>query len=164
MTAYAESSEATVPEVRTVSASALTWHGVRAGLVGAATIALWFLYVDFVNGHPLYTPTLLGTSLFGGGGIVSPAISFTLVHCVVFALIGVAGARLVAMIEGGSWRRLGLAALLLFIILDLGFSSFALTARAVGLEALSWPGVLLGNGLAAAAMITYLWRRRPHPS
>lgn len=163
MTAYAESSQGTVPETRTISNAALNWHGVRAGLVGASTIALWFLFVDYGHGHLLYTPSLLGSLLFGGGGVISPAISFTLVHVIVFALIGIAAARVVAMIELGSARSIGVVALLLFIILDLAFSSFALTARAIGLEALSWADVLWGNALAATAMITYLWRRRPHP-
>lgn len=163
MTAYAESSQVTLAQTPAISSAALNWHGVRAGLVGAATIALWFLFVDYGHGRVLYTPTVLGSLLFGGGGVVSPALSFTLLHLLVFSLIGVAAARVVAMIETGG-ARLGVVALLLFIILDLAFSSFALTARAIGLEALSWPDVLWGNALAAIAMITYLWRRRPHPA
>jgi len=162
MTAYAESSTAEVAQPRTISSAALLWHGVRAGLVGAVTIALWFLFVDYGHGRILYTPTLLGTRLLGGGGVIPPALSFTLVHVTIFVVIGIAAARLVAMLEEGSMRRIGLAALLLFIVLDLGFSSFALTARAIGLESLSWPDVLFGNAFAAVAMITYLWKRRPH--
>jgi hypothetical protein len=160
MTAYAESSSASIPAARAVSVAALTWHGVRAGLLGAVIIAVWFLFLDYGHGRPLHTPNLLGTKVFGAGGVLPPAFSFTLIHCAVFTLIGIAAAHLVGMIERGLYRW-GLVALLLFIILDLGFSAFALTARAIGLEALSWPDVLIGNALAAVAMMTYLWRRRP---
>jgi hypothetical protein len=107
---------------------------------------------------------MLGTRLFGAGGVMPPAISFTLVHATVFVLIGIATARLIGTIEGRGLRRLGLAALLLFIILDLAFSAFALTARAIGLEALSWTDVIFGNAFAAITMMLYLWRRWPHVS
>lgn len=42
-------------------------EGVIAGIVGAATIAIWFLIVDTINGRPLYTPTVLATALFKSG-------------------------------------------------------------------------------------------------
>lgn len=160
MTAQAETSSATLPVTRPVSSAALTWHGVRAGLLGALAIAVWFLFIDFGRGRPLHTPALLGMKVFGGGGILPPALSFTLVHVAVFVALGIVAARLVALIEGGV-RRAWLVALLLFIVLDLGFAAFALSARAIGLEALSWADVLLGNALAAALMIVHLWRNRP---
>ncbi len=160
MTAYAESSSSQVAGVRPVTSAALTWHGVRAGLLGAIALALWFFFLDYGRGRPLYTPNLLGTMLVGAGGMVPPAFTFTLVHGLVFALIGVAAAHLVDLLEHGL-RRLGLAALLLFVLLDLSFAAFALSARAIGLEALSWGDVLVGNALAASLMISYLWRRRP---
>jgi hypothetical protein len=34
--------------------------GAIAGLVGAATIAIWFLFMDAVTRLPLYTPSVLG--------------------------------------------------------------------------------------------------------
>ena len=49
-------------------------EGIRAGLVGASIIALWFLIVDTIAGRPLYTPTVLGAALFhGGAGLAAPA-------------------------------------------------------------------------------------------
>jgi hypothetical protein len=149
-----------MPSVRAAGGVAVTWHGVRAGALAAVTLALWFLFIDYGHGRPMYTPTLLGSKLFGAGGVLPPAVSFTVVHVLVFVLIGVAAAHLESMIERGAYR-MGLMALLIFVILDLGFAAFALSARAIGLEALSWPDVLLGNALAAVVMIVYLWRRRP---
>ena len=68
-------------------------------LIEAAGWPIWFLIVDTVNGRPLYTPTVLGTALFGGGaGLETPetlqpsfemAFSFTWVHVLVFLVIGV---------------------------------------------------------------------------
>jgi len=43
-------------------------EGIVAGLIGAATVAIWFFIADAINGRPLYTPTVLGTALFRGGG------------------------------------------------------------------------------------------------
>lgn len=160
MSAYAESSTAPVASVRPASSAALTWHGVRAGLLGAVVLAAWFFFLDYGRGRPLYTPDMLGSMLIGAGGVLPPAFSFTLVHCLVFMLIGVAAAHLFGLFDRGV-PRMGLAALLLFILLDLCFAAFALSARAIGLEALSWTDVLVGNAIAASLMISYLWRRRP---
>ena len=49
-------------------------EGIIAGTLGAATIALWFLVLDILAGHPLYTPNVLGIALFKGrGGLVPQA-------------------------------------------------------------------------------------------
>src|SRR5215467_7280284 len=37
--------------------------GVIAGLIGAAIVAIWFLFMDTVTHLPLYTPTVLGEGL-----------------------------------------------------------------------------------------------------
>src|SRR5881398_1966295 len=61
MTAHTGATASTTPESRTVS---LVQEGMLAGLIGAATVALWFLIVDALAGRPLYTPTVLGSALF----------------------------------------------------------------------------------------------------
>jgi hypothetical protein len=40
--------------------------GLIAGIIGAAVIAIWFLFLDTVSGLPFYAPTVLGTALFLG--------------------------------------------------------------------------------------------------
>src|SRR5687767_777252 len=72
--------------------------GIKAGLVGALTIAAWFAILDVVRGQPLYTPTVLGTALFrSGAGLDDPAtlspslelvVSFTWIHMLVFLIVG----------------------------------------------------------------------------
>src|SRR5439155_697040 len=84
----------TIPESRT---TALYQEGLVAGLVGAATIAVWFLILDSLSGRPLYTPTVLGTALFRRGGTtplseilpnLEMVLMFTWVHGLVFVAIG----------------------------------------------------------------------------
>src|SRR5207249_9423879 len=47
-------------------------EGMIAGVIGAATVAVWFLLLDTAAGHPLYTPTVLGTAIFRRGALGSP--------------------------------------------------------------------------------------------
>ena len=41
-------------------------EGLVAGVIGAAVVALWFLFVDLARGAPLFTPALLGAAVFFG--------------------------------------------------------------------------------------------------
>jgi len=79
-------------------------EGIVAGVIGAATIAIWFLILDAIYARPLYTPTVLGTALFRHGeGLSSPGnlpISlemtwmYTWVHGLAFCVIGEIASRL----------------------------------------------------------------------
>ena len=53
-------------------------EGGIAGIIGAASVALWFLIVDSIAGRPLFTPAILGASVFdllggefGGRGLAT---------------------------------------------------------------------------------------------
>jgi hypothetical protein len=46
----------------------LIQEGALVGLLGAVVVAAWFLAYDLAHGAPLYTPSVLGSTLFGGGG------------------------------------------------------------------------------------------------
>lgn len=153
----------------TAEAATQTQEGLVAGAIGAATIALWFLVVDTINGRPLYTPAVLGTALFQwGAGLASleslpisleMVLMFTWVHGLIFLIIGGAASWLLRFAEQNS--DLGFGVLLLFVMFEYGFVAVnALFAEAV-LHALAWPAILLGNLLAAAAMAGYFWRRHP---
>lgn len=145
-------------------------EGFVAGVLGAATIALWFLLLDTLHGRPFYTPSVLGDALFRAGkGLESPdalPISFnmvvvvTWVHVMVFCVLGGAASRLLAVAE----RRpnLGFGILLLFVVFEFGFIIAAMIVAQPVLQALDWSAILVGNLLAAAAMTAYFWRRHPH--
>ena len=144
-------------------------EGIVAGILGGIAVAVWFLVVDLVQGRPLYTPTVLGTALFGRG--VWPATlenlppslemvaMFTWVHLLAFAVIGVVVSRLIAMAE--QHPSLGFGFVLLFVILEACFTAAVMIVAAPVLRALTWPAILVANLLAAAVMTGYFWRRHP---
>jgi hypothetical protein len=158
-----------LPEERTEGMERISMEGIVAGLLGAATVAAWFLLLDTVRGRPLLTPTILGTALFRGGvGLGDPArlpvslemvLLYSWVHALVFCVVGGVAARLLALAERRSNSGFGI--LLLFVVLEFGFVAAAMLFAAPVLRALSWPAIVLGNLLAALVMGVYFWRHHP---
>jgi hypothetical protein len=143
-------------------------EGVFAGLIGAATIAVWFLILDLYNGRPFYTPNVLGAALSLSGTIPDPAtasismelvVFYTWVHALVFCGIGGLAAKLLSLTERD--LNFGFGILLLFVIFEFGFVAATMVFAEPILRALAWPAVLLGNLLAASAMAIYFWRHHP---
>lgn len=161
----------TTPTLHPVASdsSRLYQEGIVAGVLGAATVAAWFLIVDALNGRPLYTPTVLGTVLFrrGGGGpgldALPPSLDmvlmFTWVHGLVFAAIGGVAARLLAAAERNP--SVGFGVLLFFVIFEAGFTVAAMLFAEPVLHALTWPAILVANLLAAVTMAVYFRLRHP---
>jgi hypothetical protein len=154
---------------RGASAQALYAEGITAGVLGGAAIAVWFFLIDLIHGHPLYTPTVLGTALFrGGAGLDSPetlpisfemVTVFTWVHFMVFAVIGGAAAYLLAIAE--KMPNSGFGILLLFVVFECGFIAVSMTFAESALDAIGPFAVFVGNLLAAAVMVMYFRRRHP---
>lgn len=165
----AEAAGATPVERSGVRRSFLLSEGTFAGLIGAATIALWFLVVDTLRGRPLYTPSLLGTALFRGRDAltstethsISPVmvLLFTVAHGLAFVAIGQVAARLVRLAERNANYGFGIILFLVFFLSGFFFVSMVFAAEL--LRALTWPAVLAGNLLAVAAMTVYFGRRHP---
>jgi hypothetical protein len=141
-------------------------EGVVTGLIGAAVVALWFLAFDFARGKPLFTPALLGNALFYGVGdpsglriTLGPVIGYTIVHGLAFIAFGIIAASVMSVSEREP------AVFVAFVILFACFEVFVLgVVGAVGksmLGALVWWAILIGNLLAATAMIWYLAREHP---
>ena len=154
---------------RTMSERAMIClDGVIAGLIGAAIVAIWFLFMDTVTRLPLYTPTVLGEGLLlGEQGLASTAgelvslkltLMYSGVHGLVFVVLGVIAAYLLLLPK----RKLhfGLALIALFVVLELGFVATAFVLAKPVLDKLTWPIVLIGNFLAATGMACYLSLRR----
>jgi hypothetical protein len=145
-------------------------EGIAAGLLGAATVALWFFILDIFSGRPFYTPTVLGTALFRHGiGLDQPqtlpvslemVLLYTWVHGMAFCVIGGLAAKLLALAEGN--LNVGFGILLFFVIFEFGFVATAFIFAEPILQLLAWPTVLVGNLLAAVGMATYFWRRHPN--
>ena len=146
-------------------------EGLIAGLVGAATVALWFLIIDVFQGRPLYTPTVLGAALFGrGAGLPPPGagpdlgmvLMFTWVHGLAFVVVGGIVARLLAVAERQPSAGFGI--LMLFVLFEFGFIAGAMLFAQPVLRALAWPAILVANLLAAATMGGYFRLRHPNLS
>jgi hypothetical protein len=157
------------PPPATFDAAQLYREGMIAGVLGAITIALWFLLLDTLSGRPLWTPTVLGTVLFrGGAGLGTPeslpvsvemVLMFTWVHGLVFVALGGIVARLLGHVE--RHPSSGFGVLLLFVIFQFGFIVVATVFAAPVLRVLSSWSILVANLLAAAAMTAYFRWRHP---
>jgi len=136
-------------------------EGVIAGLIGAALVAVWFLIYDAARGRPFRTPSLLGAATFEG--VTNPStvptaahlvLPYTVLHGVVFAMIGVLIAYLIV-----SAQRVPSRVLMLFIALmsfEIAFLAVVTWLAHPVLDELAWWAILVGNALAAGGMLIYL--------
>jgi hypothetical protein len=137
-------------------------EGVIGGLIGAAIVAVWFLIYDAARGAPFRTPALLGSATLQGvqnpqavpvsTGVV---VQYTVLHGVVFALVGI----LIAFLIVSAQRQP--ARLLMLVIALLCFEVFFLAvvvwlARPV-LDDVAWWAILVANVLAAGGMLVYFF-------
>jgi hypothetical protein len=139
---------------------------VIAGLLGAATVALWFLVFDASRGRLFETPALLAAVLLHGATDAQPptitwslVAEYSLLHVVAFVAVGIAAAWLIVAAE----RETGLVmALLVFLAgFEVFFLALVMFHGPALLSALSWWGVLAGNVLATGVMLGYFFLR-PH--
>jgi hypothetical protein len=145
--------------------------GAVAGIIGAAIIAMLFLFLDTVTRLPLYTPTVLGHGLFVGAEDLASTESvevslkltlmYTWVHWLAFMVLGVIAAYFLSLTK--KKFNLGLLILLLFLILEFGFVGTWFVIAEPVLDELAWTMVLVGNLLAATGMAIYLQLRNAGP-
>jgi hypothetical protein len=141
-------------------------HGLIAGLLGAAVLAVWFLVLDLLDGRPLATPTFLGQAMLAGGAggetvqTVVPSLRqtvlFTMVHALVFVAIGMVVAEFLRMFD--LVHSKAFTVVLLFGAICLAFAAFGVIFAAVGPDRISIQHAFLANLLAALAMAGYLAR------
>ena len=135
--------------------------------LGAVAIAIWFLIVDSIAGHPLQTPLTLGRALLS---LLGPAPSpdadfvvvglYTVFHFVAFIAVAIVAEWLVYRAQTQPAVLAG--ALMLFVAVELLFYGFvALLRETTGLGTLVWWQVMVGNVIAAAIMGTYIWKKHP---
>ncbi len=138
--------------------------GLMTGLVGAATVAMWFLAVDLFAGSPFRTPTLLGSALVLGAESPEEAqlngaviIGYSLLHLVIFAGVGIAFVWLTHRIR--STPDFAVRALGALLFLEALFLGTAGMASDWVVDELGWVMVLVANMLAVAGMGGWIWRR-----
>jgi hypothetical protein len=140
--------------------------GLVAGLIGAVSVAVWFLLVDIVAGKPLFTPAVIGSAVFSGLRdpaelVVSmqPVLLYSVVHVLAFSIVGIIASTMMAEAERDphlSWLLVEF-----FVVLEFGFYAVVALLFTPLLAALAWANVAVGNLIAAVTMGYYLWRVRP---
>ena len=141
-------------------------RGLITGLIGAGAVALWFLFLDFSDGHPFRTPAALGSALlFGITGVEMMKVTFgvvasyTLVHVVAFVVAGMIFVVIAEQVERSS------SLVLLTIPAAIALEAVVVTGLALGadwvLGALGVWSVLFANLFAVIAMGWYIWRTHP---
>jgi len=136
-------------------------EGIVAGVIGAVVVAVWFLVVDTLRGHPLETPVFLGAALFfgvktpviGAGISLMPVLGYTVVHGLAFVAFGIIAAAVIAATEREP--ALVIAVVILFACFETFFLGVvSVLGRAVQ-DVLVWWEILIANLLAATAMLWY---------
>ncbi len=125
-------------------------EGVIAGVIGAATVALWFLIYDAWRGTPLLTPALLGTVIFYGVSTplsieiaAGPVIGYSIVHVLAFIGFGIVAACMMAASEREP--AIFIAFVTLFAAFEVFFFVVARTLSQDLLGALGWWAIFAGN-------------------
>jgi hypothetical protein len=141
-------------------------EGVITGFIGATAIALWFLTVDTIAGHPFYTPIFLGkgvVSVLGknmmGDTAFTHVLSYTIFHYAAFVVVGIVLTVIVHQAERTPAILAGL--LVAFVMMTLGFYMIAAAFASSALGNLAWPQIFIANLLASGLMLGYLWRTHP---
>ena len=141
-------------------------EGVIAGLIGAAVVALWFLLYDAWRGRPLFTPALLGTTIFYGVSTpasvqiaAGPVIGYTILHVLGFVGVGIVAACM--MVASEREPPVFIAFVTLFGVFEVFFFVVLRTLSHETLGALGWWAVLAGNFLASIGMLWFLVRGHP---
>lgn len=141
-------------------------EGLCAGLLGAATVAAWFLALDAARGQILFTPAAFGSAILTGArGIAEVEITaatvlgYTAIHLGAFLVLGFLASALAVAAEKNPPIILGFV--LLFAVIEALFIGVMAIAANWLLGALTWWTIVVANLVAAAAMGAYLWFEHP---
>jgi len=140
--------------------------GVTAGIIGALTVAGWFLMLDAARGQPLATPALLGAVMLHGERELVPvgsapllAAEYSVVHFTAFILFGLIAAWLISEAEREPDLRSGVFTL--FVCFEVFFLALIGAISSAVLQTLVWWRIVTANFLATAAMLAFFSMRHP---
>jgi hypothetical protein len=141
-------------------------EGTDVGIIGGLAVALWFLILDTIAGHPFQTPSLLGqVVLFGNSRpdtthlVFGAILVYTAFHFAVFALLGMG---LVVLVHWGTRDSVVRYALLpIFLVFEVLFYGLLQVLSEKTDDLFPFWTVLVANTLAALSMGLYLWWRHP---
>ncbi|HAM59523.1 MAG TPA: hypothetical protein DCQ64_30590 [Candidatus Rokubacteria bacterium] len=137
-------------------------EGIIGGLIGATIVAVWFLIYDAARGASFRTPALLGAAAFQGvqgaqAVPVSPGlvVQYTVLHGVVFALIGILIAFLIVSAQRQPARLMMLV--LALLCFEVFFLAVVVWLAHPVLTDVAWWAILIANVLAAGGMLAYFF-------
>jgi hypothetical protein len=141
-------------------------EGTDVGLIGGMAVAIWFLILDTIAGHPFQTPSLLGQTVLFGESVPEAAgldfgaiLLYTAFHFITFTLIGIG---LVALVHWAIDNPVVRYALLpVFLVFEVLFYGFLEVFSERTQDLFPFWAVVTANTLAAVCMALYLWRRHP---
>jgi hypothetical protein len=141
-------------------------EGTDVGIIGGLAVAIWFLVLDTIAGHPFQTPSLLGqVVLFGDSQpdtsqlVFGAILVYTAFHFAVFALLGMG---LVALVHWAVRDPVVRYALLpVFLVFEVMFYGLLEVLSERTNTLFPFWAVVGANTLAALCMGIYLWVRHP---
>src|SRR5258708_4840270 len=140
--------------------------GAIAGIIGAVVVAVWFLIFDLIRGHALEPPALLAATILHGShshevhhGLALLALEYSLIHFGAFITFGIAGGLLLEACETESSLLFSLV--IFFVAFEVFFIAVVLFLGPNVMAELTWWGIIVGNLLATAAMLSYFFWRHP---
>lgn len=141
-------------------------EGAIAGLLGAGAVALWFLILDVLTREAFFTPAALFSAFFRNASTAAEVeislwtvTGYTIVHIAAFIVLGLIAAALIRGAE--ETPALLLYFMEFFITFEAGFFGVVLIFAYWILGVLGWWSIAIGNLIAAAVMMLYLWRMHP---
>jgi hypothetical protein len=145
----------------------LLLEGLASGVLGYLVVAGFYAALNLLAGRPLlHTASVLGEAVFHGlrdaaaaTGEVGPALAYNGAHMLVFALLGLAAARIVLAADRHPRLYYGVFVSVLAFLVAASVLVAALSAP-VAAAVPGW-SVVVANVLAVAAMGSYLWRLHP---
>lgn len=139
--------------------------------IGGSAVALFFFVVDIVDGHPFFTPALIGHMLFLGDSaltLANPEMRDAVVYIVplhfVWSLaMGIIATWLIHSVELRSRHPIEVL-LVLFVIIEVSFLLVVPLAMPGLIERLGIVRMLIGNLVAAASMsVFFVWSHAVEP-
>lgn len=152
----------TTPHSGDESLADLLYDAFYGAAVGGSTIAVFFLVVDLIAGHPLFTPSLIGTVLVTGADAAAVTevrldmvAYFSVAHFGVFLALG-AAISLMCRWTGLSKTSPRTVVAAVFTLLTVGFFvGGQLLMPGVG-AVIGVPFILAANLLTAGSMAAFL--------
>lgn len=141
-------------------------EGAIAGLLGAGAVAIWFLILDVLTREAFFTPAALFSAFFRNASTAAEVeislwtvAGYTIVHVATFLVLGLIAA---ALIRGAEETPAFLLYFVeFFVTFEVAFFGLVLIVAYWILGVLGWWSIAIGNLIAAAVMILYLWKQHP---